>query len=148
MRARQVLPAGTWDEAREVDSVVLDYDGRHRRRIVLQTERGHEALLDLPQATLLHQDDGLLLDNGGVVRVRAHAEPLMEIRAEPNVLVRIAWNLGNRHLPVQVLQEHLRIHADLVIAHMVRGLGGQITTIDAPFDPETGAYGSHPSDHG
>lgn len=135
-----MLPAGTWDAAREIDRVLLDYDHRHRRRIMLRTERGRELLLDLPQATLLHHDDGLLCDDGGVVRVCARPEPLLEIRADPATLVRIAWHLGNRHLPVQVLPERLRIRADAVIADMVRGLGGDVAPTEAPFDPETGAY--------
>ena len=150
MRAQQVLPAGTWDDVQEIDRVLLDYDHRHRRRIMLHTERGENLLLDLPQPAHLHQDDGLLLDDGGVVRISARAEPLMEIRAEPAALVRIAWHLGNRHLPVQLLDERLRIRTDPVIADMVRHLGGHVQPIAAPFDPETGAYagGHHHSDHG
>jgi urease accessory protein len=140
MRARQVLPAAAWDDAQETDRVVLDHDHRHRRRIVLRTERGNDLLLDLPQLAHLHQDDGLLLDNGGVVRVCARPEPLLEIRAEPAALVRIAWHLGNRHLPVQLLDECLRIRADPVIAEMAVGLGGTVLPIEAPFDPEGGAY--------
>ena len=149
MRAQLVLPAGTWDEAREVDSVLLDYDHRHRRRIMLRTERGQELLLDLERPAHLHQGDGLPLDDGGVVRVGARPEPLMEIRAEPAALVRIAWHLGNRHLAVQFAHERLRIRADSVIAEMARGLGGDVLAIEAPFDPEPGAYaGAHHSDHG
>jgi urease accessory protein len=144
MRARQVLPAGTWDPAREADRVLLDYDHRHRRRILLRTERGGELLLDLPHAVHLHQDDGLLLDDGSIVRVSARAEPLMEIRAEPAVLLRIAWHLGNRHLPVQLLGTHLRIRSDAVIAAMIQRLGARVSPVAAPFDPETGAYaGDH-----
>jgi len=147
MRARQVLPAGTWNAAREVDRVLLDYDHRHRRRILLHTERDGELMLDLPEAVHLHQDDGLLLDDGGVVRVAARTEPLMEIRAEPAALLRIAWHLGNRHLPVQLLPDRLRIRADAVIADMVQQLGGQVSPVEAPFDPETGAYAGHQHVH-
>jgi urease accessory protein len=143
MRAQEVLSAGTWDEAREVDRVLLDYDHRHRRRIMLSTERGQNLLLDLPQPRHLHHDDGLLLDDGSVVRVVARAEPLLEIRAEPAALTRIAWHLGNRHLPVQILDAHLRIRTDPVIAAMVQQLGGRVQPVEAPFDPETGAYAGH-----
>lgn len=150
MRAQQVLPAGTWDDAQEIDRVLLDYDHRHRRRIVLRTGRGENLLLDLPQPVHLHRDDGLLLDDGGVVRVEARAEPLMEIHAQPAALVRIAWHLGNRHLPVQLLDERLRIRADPVIPDMIERLGGTVLPIEAPFDPEGGAYagGHHHTDHG
>jgi urease accessory protein len=150
MRAQRVLAAGTWNDVQETDRVVLDYDHRHRRRIMLCTERGENLLLDLPQPAHLHQDDGLVLDDGGVVRVCARPEKLVEIRAEPAALVRIAWHLGNRHLPVQVLDDCLRIRADQVIAEMVLGLGGTVLQVEAPFDPEGGAYagGHHHPDHG
>ena len=75
------------------------------------------------------------------MRVCAKPEPLLEIRGhEPGELTRIAWHLGNRHLPVQALDGKPRIRDDHVIAQMVEGLGGRITRLSAPFDPETGAY--------
>jgi len=150
MRATEVLHAGQWDAAAEVDRVSLDFNQRFRRRIVLRTERGAELLLDLPQAVRLRDGDGLVVD-GGVVRVCARPEPLLEIHAhEDGELVRIAWHLGNRHLPVQVLDDRIRIRADHVIADMVEGLGGHVEAIDAPFDPEAGAYAGghhHHDDH-
>lgn len=150
MRASQVLPAGTWDSAIEVDRVSLEFDQRFRRRIVLRTAQGTELLLDLPQAVRLRDGDGLAVD-GGVVRVCARPEPLLEIHAhEAGELVRIAWHLGNRHLPVQLLGDRIRIRADHVIAEMVEGLGGHSEPIEAPFDPEAGAYagGHHHHHHG
>jgi urease accessory protein len=148
MRAGNVLPAGSWDVAREVDHVLIDFDHRHRRRILLPTEGGKQVLLDLPQATRLRHGDGLRLDDGSVIRVCAKPEPLLEIHAhEEGELVRIAWHLGNRHLPVQLLGNRVRIRADHVIAAMVQGLGGHVDTIEAPFDPEPGAYaGGHHHD--
>ena len=141
MRAENVLPAGSWDLAREVDSVLIDFDRRHRRRILLVTEGGSEVLLDLPQAARLRHGDGLALEHGGVVRVCAKPEPLLEIHThDEGELIRIAWHLGNRHLPVQLLGDRIRIRADHVILEMVEGLGGHVDTIEAPFDPEAGAY--------
>ncbi|MBN8927798.1 MAG: hypothetical protein BGO51_00695 [Rhodospirillales bacterium 69-11] len=141
MRATQVLPAGSWNDADATDRVLIDFDRRHRRRIVLATEAGGELLLDLPQAVRLRDGDGLPLESGGIVRVCARPEPLLEIHAhEDGELVRIAWHLGNRHLPVQLLGDRIRIRADHVIAEMVEGLGGHVDAIDAPFDPEPGAY--------
>ena len=150
MRADSVLPAGTWDAAAEVDRVLIDFDRRHRRRILLRTEQGREVLLDLPQAARLRHGDGLALATGGVVRVCAKAEPLLEIHAhDAGEMVRIAWHLGNRHLPVQLLGDRIRIRADHVIKEMVEGLGGHVDAIDAPFDPEAGAYagGQHHQHH-
>ena len=148
MRAEAVLPAGTWDAAREVDHVLLDFDRRHRRRIVLRTVQGREVLLDLPQAVRLRDGDGLAAA-GGVVRVCAKPEALLEIHAhEAGEMVRIAWHLGNRHLPVQLLDDRIRIRADHVIREMVEGLGGHVAEIEAPFDPEPGAYaGGHQHHH-
>ncbi len=152
LRAISVLPAGTWDQARESDTVLLDFDMRHRRRIALRTEAGAELLLHLAQAARLRDGDGLALDQGGVVRVRARPEPLLEIHAhDAGALTRIAWHLGNRHLPVQLLGEWLRIRDDHVIADMVRQLGGHMRRVEAAFDPEAGAYAGghhhHDDDH-
>lgn len=150
MRAGEVLPAGTWPEDQEVDRVRIDFDRRHRRRIVLATETGADLLVDLPEARHLREGDGLRLEEGGVVRVVAKPENLLEIRApSPDALVRVAWHLGNRHLPVQLLPGRIRIRVDHVIADMVRGLGATITALEAPFDPEPGAYeGGHHHHHG
>jgi urease accessory protein len=141
MRAERILAVGEWDAALEIDRVRIDFDGRFRRRIVLTTEKGRELLLDLPQAARLRDGDGLLLDSGGAVRVCAKSELLLEIHAHNLCeIIRIAWHLGNRHLPVQVLDDRVRIRADHVIRAMVEGLGGQVATLEAPFDPEAGAY--------
>lgn len=145
MRAGEVLPAGTWPEDREVDRVRIDFDRRHRRRLMLATETGADLLIDLPEAHHLREGDGLRLEEGGVVRVVAKPEELLEIRArDPDALVRIAWHLGNRHLPVQLLPGRILIRADHVIADMVRFLGATVAPLEAPFDPEPGAYeGGH-----
>ena len=144
MRAEAVLKAGAWDGAAEIDRVLLDFDRRHRRRIVLRTEEGREVLLDLPQAARLRDGDGLVVAEG-VVRICARPEPLLEIHAhDAGEMVRIAWHLGNRHLPVQVVGDRIRIRADHVIREMVEGLGGHVAAVEAPFDPEAGAYaGGH-----
>jgi urease accessory protein len=117
------------------------YLDRHRRRIRLITDSGQPFLLDLPRAHHLVEGDGLELEGAGYVRVCAAAEPLFEIVAASHPdLLRIAWHLGNRHLPVQIAGERLRIRVDHVIAEMVTGLGGRITPTEAPFDPEAGAF--------
>jgi urease accessory protein len=151
MRADRVLPAGTWDPAQAIDNVLIDFDRRHRRRILLPTASGQEVLIDLPQAVRLRDGDGLTTETG-IVRVQARPEPLLEIHAhDDGELIRIAWHLGNRHLPVQLLGDRIRIRADHVIGEMVEGLGGHVDAIEAPFDPEAGAYaaggGHHHHDH-
>ena len=80
--------------------------------------------------------------------MRSAKESVIEIAADsPGDLLRIAWHIGNRHLPLQALEGRLRIRADHVIAAMVEGLGGHITRLDAPFDPEIGAYAGAALDH-
>lgn len=140
-RATAVRRRGEWPDEAARDTVTLAYLDRHRRRIRLVADSGEAFLLDLARAHHLADGDGLELDNGGFIRVRAAAEPVLEVAAgDRAALLRIAWHLGNRHLPVQVAGEGLRIRADHVIAEMVTGLGGRLTALEAPFDPETGAY--------
>src|SRR5436309_3261296 len=141
IRATQVRAHHHWSEA-PADTVVLDFDDRHRRRMAMRGTRGLEFLLDLENATVLRGGDALVLDDGRLVEVVAAPEPLAEIRgADPQHLVRLAWHLGNRHLLTQVMPRGLRIRRDHVIEAMVKGLGARVVEIEAPFDPEGGAYG-------
>jgi urease accessory protein len=140
-RAIAVRHKGNWPQAEAVDNVTLAFLDRHRRRIRLVADSGEAFLLDLPRAAHLADGDGLELNDGGFIRVRAAPERVLEIAAADDAeLLRIAWHLGNRHLPLQVAGERLRVRDDHVIAEMVAGLGGRITRLDAPFDPEIGAY--------
>jgi urease accessory protein len=145
-----IADAGSWDRAREVDRVVLDADDRLRRRIVLTTEKGMSVLLDFAEPVMLHDGDGLVLDDGSVVIVAGQAEQLVEVNAKAPVdFVRLAWHIGNRHTDLQVVGDTLRIRRDHVLEDMLRGLGARLTPIEAPFDPEPGAYGhGHSHDHG
>jgi urease accessory protein len=148
-RAREIRPAGAWNAADAADCITLDAHERHRRRIMLTGERGTRFLLDLPRAAALRDGDGLLLDNGAIVRVAGRPEPLIEIAAaSPQQLARLAWHIGNRHIDVQVVGDRLRIRRDHVIEDMLRGLGAFLTPVDAPFDPEPGAYDNGHDDHG
>lgn len=141
------LPAGAWT-GEPSDQVILDYDGRHRRRITLTGASGTEYLLDLAEATHLKNGDGLLLPAGGVLQVVARPEPLLEVRAHsPEALVRLAWHIGNRHLAAQVLADRILIRRDHVIAHMLEHQGALLSEVEAPFDPEGGAYQDHGHDH-
>ena len=121
--------------------MTLAFDDRHRRRITLTSDQGEPFLLDLPEASVLEEGDGLAMSDGTWLRVRAAAETLIEVTAPtPEQLARLAWHLGNRHLPVQIDAEALLIREDAVIADMLRGLGATVRVIAAPFSPERGAY--------
>jgi urease accessory protein len=144
-RATQVLRAGGWIERTAKDVVTLDFDDRFRRRKRFTGQKGLAFLLDLEEATVLRDGDGLLLEEvGGVILVRAAPEPLVEVKAEtPERLARLAWHLGNRHLPTEIQADRLLIRDDHVIVDMLRGLGAEVRKVDAPFNPEGGAYGEH-----
>ena len=150
-RASEIRTAGTWNAAMAVDQVVLDTEERHRRRITLTGEGGTAFLLDLPRVATLRDGDGLVLDDGSIVKIVGKPEQLIEIAASsPHELARLAWHIGNRHTDVQVVGDRLRIRRDHVLEDMLRGLGARLTPIEAPFDPEHGAYGHqhHHDDHG
>jgi len=148
IRATKAFPSGEWSHV-ATDVVVLDFDHRHRRRLRMQGEGGLDFLLDLPGAVALRNGDGLLLEDGRIVEVRASHEPLLEVRAaDPLHLVRLAWHLGNRHLPVQIEAERLLIREDHVIEAMLVSLGATVAHVEAPFDPEGGAYEGGGHGHG
>jgi urease accessory protein len=150
IRAIEVKPQHRWQDP-PADTVVLDFDDRHRRRMAMTGTRGLEFLLDLESAVALRSGDALVLEDGRLVEIVAAAEPLLEIRGrDPQHLVRIAWHLGNRHLPTQIMAKGLRIRRDHVVEAMVTGLGARVIEIEAPFDPEGGAYegGGQGHEHG
>ena len=149
IRATAVARAGAWPVAEARDRIVLDFDERFRRRKVLYGEGGLQFLLDLEEAVALRDGDGLALEGGGYVRVAAAAETLVEVRGrDAEALARLAWHLGNRHLPVMVKGDRLLIRDDHVIVDMLKGLGAEVRKVKAPFDPEGGAYGQHNHDPG
>ena len=140
LRATKLLLRDTWRDE-PVDCVLLAFDDRHRRRLRMEGVRGTAFLLDLAEATLLRGGDALVLDNGALVEVVSAPETLIEISSSSAIsLVRIAWHLGNRHLPLQIFNDKIRIRRDHIIEEMVCGLGGRLRAIEAPFDPEGGAY--------
>ncbi len=144
MRAIAIKAADSWS-GETADRVVLDYDDRRRRRIAMTGKNGTSFLLDLPAPADLRGGDALLLEDGRLVEVVAAPETLLEIRcADATQLARIAWHIGNRHVPVQVLTDALRVRRDYVLADLASQLGGDVAEIEAPFDPEGGAYrGAH-----
>src|SRR4051812_36384926 len=148
IRATRVQGQHHWNEA-AADTVVLGFDDRHRRRMAMTGTRGLEFLLDLENALALRGGDALVLEDGRLIEVVAAPEPLAEIRGlDPQHLVRVAWHLGNRHLPTQIMAKGLRIRRDHVIEAMVKGLGARVIEIEAPFDPEGGAYADAGHAHG
>lgn len=140
IRATEVLPSGQWDRAKEADTIELPHDGRYRRRIAMRGARDTVFLLDPADAGMLHDGDGLKLEDGRVVRVIAAIEPVAEITAgDPQQLARIAWHLGNLHVPAQMLSGRIRVARDAALEESVARLGATVSHLEAPFDPEGGA---------
>jgi len=133
---KRVSPQSTFDA-----ELILSFDLRQKSRLRTTVEGGEEIGLFLARGTVLRDGDCLQADDGRVVRVSAAEESLLEVRcADADSLARAAYHLGNRHTPVQVGPGWLRLAADDVLAEMLRGLGGTVTPLRAPFEPEAGAY--------
>jgi urease accessory protein len=140
--------AGLWPKEKVAGFVTLDFDARHRRRIRLTTDQGEDVLLNLPKAVAMADGDGLQLGDGRWLKVQAAEELIVEVRhKDPNQLVRLAWLLGNRHLPIEIGNEVLRIRPDYVIEDMLLGFGVDLAKVQAPFQPEGGAYNGHGHNH-
>jgi urease accessory protein len=140
--------SGCWPKHEAAGTVTLYFEERHRRRIRLVTDQGEEILLDLPSAVAMADGDGLRLNDGRWLQVQAAAEPVVEVsHRDPEQLTRLAWHLGNRHLPTQIGRAVLRIRPDHVIEGMLEGLGANLVKVRAPFQPEGGAYGNHGERH-
>ena len=141
-RLVRVAKEGGWPAADATGSLTLGFQERNRRRLRLATDAGEPVLLDLVQPAALADGDGLAFEDGGWLAVRAAAEDVLDVEARDAChLARLAWHLGNRHLPVEVLSSgRLRIAYDHVIAAMLEGLGARSVRRHAPFQPETGAY--------
>lgn len=135
------------------DSVALAYDERKRSRLKVTLASGAEAGIFLERGDHLQGGDKLAAEDGSaVVEILAAPEKLIEAVADsPLLFARAAYHLGNRHVPVQILPTEnggkLRFQTDHVLAEMVRGLGCTVTETEAPFQPESGAYGSHGGHH-
>jgi urease accessory protein len=141
LRAVAVVRKPAVKRERVADTVTLDHEGRNRRRIALKGDKGLDFLLDLDKATTLSDGDAVKLEDGRLVEVKAAPQRLLEIRAEnPLRLLRVAWHIGNRHAPAEVLADAIYIEEDHVLAEMVRGQGCTATPVERPFQPERGAY--------
>ena len=141
-RSLTTVKRGSFEPSMVIDRVTLDLEARRKRRQALTGAGGTRFLADLVAVPSLKDGDGFRLESGQVIEVRAAPEALMEITVtDPAALPRIAWHLGNRHLPVQFVAHGLRFRADHVIESMLQTLGAEVRPIQAPFDPEGGAYG-------
>jgi urease accessory protein len=141
LRVVRVIRSSDGDAARLLDSVVLTPDQRRIQTGHLTGVKGTAIGVMLPEPVLLRSGDALELDDGSLVDILIEAEPLIEVRGNDLThLARLAWHLGDRHVPVQVLNNRLRLRRDAALETMLSALGARLTPIEAPFDPEGGAY--------
>ncbi|HEV7718640.1 MAG TPA: urease accessory protein UreE [Arsenicitalea sp.] len=143
IRVTAYLPAGTAKGA-PADTLTLAHDERRLRRKLLTLPKGDEIFLDFPQALSLENGDRLQLEDGRTVEIRAADEAVFEIRGRDAAhLSKLAWHIGNRHLPAQIEKSRILIKRDHVIRDMLVGLGATVTDTTDHFSPEHGAYHSH-----
>ncbi|MEM5311995.1 urease accessory protein UreE [Paraburkholderia sp. JHI869] len=123
-------------------TLTLPYDARCKSRFAATLDTGEEVGVVLPRGTVLRDGDMLVADDGGLVRVIAAAESVLRVRAPDRLtLTRAAYHLGNRHTPVEVGADELKLEADPVLEDMLKRLGAQVERAQLPFQPESGAYG-------
>ncbi|MEX3953220.1 urease accessory protein UreE [Paraburkholderia sp. EG287B] len=123
-------------------TLTLPYDARCKSRLAATLDTGEEVGVVLPRGTVLRDGDLLVADDGGLVRVIAAAESVLRVRAPDRLtLTRAAYHLGNRHTPVEVGADELKLEADPVLEDMLKRLGAQVERVELPFQPESGAYG-------
>jgi urease accessory protein len=147
-RATRVLTAAKRRGDPVVDTLILSFAQRQAHKGFVFGINGTCVELDFPEPARLRTDDALVLDDGRLVEVVAEPESLIEVRAaDLAALARLAWHLGDRHVPVQVLERRLRLKRDPAIEMLLEGLGAKIVAIDAPFEPEGGAYAMPAGDH-
>jgi len=127
---------------RRAPTVTLPYDARCKSRFAATLDSGEEVGVVLPRGTVLRDGDVLVADDGGLVRVAAAAESVLLVRAADRLtLTRAAYHLGNRHTPVEIGDDTLKLEADPVLEDMLKRLGANVERATLPFQPESGAYG-------
>ena len=124
--------------------LTLPFELRQKSRLRTHVDGGEDAWIVLDRGEILRGGDMLIATDGRFVRVIARPERLLHVDCNtPLVLARVAYHLGNRHVPVEVGEGFLRLAFDHVLERMIAGLGARVSTIDASFEPEAGAYGTH-----
>ena len=137
------------EASNDAPSLRLPFQDRQRSRLRARLTTGEEVALLLPRGSVLRGGDALRLSDGRTVRVEAAAETVSTVRTDvAEQLARVAYHLGNRHIALEVGRGYVRYLHDHVLDDMVRALGLAAEVEEAPFEPESGAYGRHTHGHG
>lgn len=133
-------------------AVELDWDVRQKSRFEATDATGRALGIFLPRGTLVRGGDVLLAEDGSLIQVVAAAQEVLRITACAQHgsgfdLMRAAYHLGNRHVPIELQPDHLKIEPDHVLADMLRAMHMTVETVHEAFEPEGGAYGSHGHAH-
>ena len=134
-------------------TVELDWDVRQKSRFAATDSQGRALGVFLPRGTLVRGGDVLVAEDGSLIRVLAAPQPVLVIthcpqHGTPFDLTRAAYHLGNRHVPIELQPDHLKIEPDHVLADLLRAMHLIVTEVEAPFEPEGGAYGGGGHGHG
>ena len=127
-------------------TVTLDWDLRQKSRFDCEDSQGRRVGVFLPRGTVVRGGDVLLTQDGALLRVRAAPQSVLKVthcavHGTPFDLMRAAYHLGNRHVPIELQRDHLKIEPDHVLADMLRAMHMTVTEVSEPFEPEGGAYG-------
>ncbi len=140
---------------RRAATVTLDWDVRQKSRFDAESSDGRRVGVFLPRGTVVRDGDVLITQDGSLLRVIAAARPVLRIthcsaHGSPFDLLRAAYHLGNRHVPMELKPDFLQIEPDHVLADMLRAMHLIVHAVQAPFEPESGAYasGGHGHHHG
>ena len=156
LTVNKLLPQGRGLAAalvRRAPSVVLDWDTRQKSRFDSVDSTGRTLGVFLARGTVVRGGDLLVAEDGSVVRVQAAEQPVMRITAcpthgSPFDLLRAAYHLGNRHVPIELRPDYLQIEPDPVLRDLLMQMGLDVVALDAAFEPEGGAYASSGAGHG
>lgn len=148
-RAVAILRAGQKRSGAIIDTLLLDYDQRRAPGGALTGLKGTPVEIAMANAASLATDDCLVLEDGSLIEIVARPEPLLEVRAADVAgMARLAWHLGDRHIPAELHERRLRVRRDPAVETLLASLGAKGLVIEAPFEPEGGAYsGGHHHHH-
>jgi urease accessory protein len=156
LTASKIMPQGAGLAPvllKRASSVELDWDIRQKSRFDAVDSSGRQLGIFLPRGTLVRGGDVLVAEDGSLVKVNARAQQVLVITIEqghgtPFDLIRAAYHLGNRHVPIELKPDHLKIEPDHVLAEMLRAMHLIVTEVETTFEPEGGAYSTQPHNHG